>query len=161
MRVKKILKYLIPILIILSFITTIFSCRSTAQQVPVQTVEKVVYKDTLIYVHDSIKVKVPYETVKEVVMPMDTSYLKTSVAESIAYVDTANKKLNHTLTQKGEIKTVHDTIIKITYKDVFFEKEVPVTVEVIKYKRDTLYWCLVGWAVFCGILIGLKIFVLK
>lgn len=161
MRIKKLLKYLIPILIILLFITTIFSCRSTAQQVPIQTVEKVVYKDSLIYVHDSIKVKVPYKTVKEVVMPMDTSYLKTSVAESIAYVDTANKKLNHTLTQKGEIKTVHDTIIKITYKDVFIEKEVPVTVEVIKYKRDALFWCLVGWAVFCGILIGLKIFVLK
>ena len=154
------LVYLVPSIIILSMIMLFGSCRSTTQ-IPVQTIEKIVYKDTVIYLHDSILVKIPYEKVKEVLPVIDTSYLKTSVAESIAYVDTLKKKLHHTLTQKGEIKIVHDTIVKFQYIDVIIEKEVPVEVEVIKYKRDALFWWLLGWAIFCLILIGLKLFVIK
>jgi hypothetical protein len=154
------LVYLVPSIIILSMVVLFSSCRSTTQ-IPVQTIEKIVYKDTVIYLHDSILVKIPYEKVKETIYLMDTSYLKTSVAESIAYVDTLKKKLHHTLTQKGEIKIVHDTIIKFQYVDVIIEKEVPVEVEVIRYKRDALFWWLLGWALFCLLLIGLKLFVIK
>ena len=159
-NIKDMLKYLVPSIIILTFIIMLFSCKSI-QEVPVQTIEKVVYKDTLVYVHDSIKIQVPYETVKENVFAMDTSFLKTSLAESTAYVDTLNKKLIHTLTQTGELKTVTDTVVKFTYIDKVVEKEVPVEVEVIKYKRDALFWVLAGWALLCGLLIALKIFVLK
>ena len=95
-------------LIILLFIV---SCGSV-KEVPIQTVEKVVYKDSLVYVHDSIKVKVPYEIIVESVMALDTSYIKTSIAESIAYLDTTKRKIHHTLTQRGELKIVYDTIIK-------------------------------------------------
>lgn len=158
--IKDILKYLVPAIVILTFIMMFFSCRSI-QEVPVQTIEKVIYKDTLVYVHDSIRIEVPYETVKENILVMDTSYLKTSIAESTAYVDTLNKRLFHTLTQKGELETVHDTVVKFTYIDKLIEKEVPVEVEVIKYKRDALFWSLAGWALLCGLLIALKLFVLK
>ena len=152
--------YLIPALLIVFVGTLLVSCKSTVQ-IPVQTVEKIVYKDTLVYVHDSVFVEVPFERVKESLPIMDTSYLKTSLAESIAYIDTANRKLYHTLEQKGEVKIVYDTIVKFRYIDKVIEKEVPVEVEVIKYKRDALFWWLLAWAIFCLLLIGLKIFILK
>jgi hypothetical protein len=119
------------------------------KEIPVQTVEKVVYRDSLIYINDTLRVEVPKEVVKEVIPHIDTSYLKTSLAESIAYLDTTERKLYHTLTQKGEIKIKYDTIVKVQYVDRIVEKEVPVEVEVIKYKRDTFFWVLLGWAALC------------
>lgn len=124
------------------------SCGSI-KEIPVETVEKIVYRDSLVYVHDSIEVQVPVEKVKVVLPELDTSYLKTSVAESVAYLDTAKRRLHHTLEQKGTVKTVYDTIIKVQYVDKIIEKDVPVEVEVIKYKRDALFWVLVGWALLC------------
>jgi hypothetical protein len=158
--IKDLFAYLIPSVLVLSMIVLLTCCKSTVQ-IPVQTIEKVVYKDTVIYLHDSILVEIPFETVKEVTPIMDTSYLKTSVAESVAYVDTMKRKIHHTLTQKGEIKTIHDTIVKFQYIDRIIEREVPVEVEVIKYKRDALFWCLLGWLIFCLLLIGLRLFIIK
>ena len=148
---KKKLKVLTQIIVLLTMCFTCFSCKSV-KEVPVQTIEKVIYKDTLIYVHDSIRIEVPHETIKEMILLMDTSFLKTSLAESTAYIDTLNKKLFHTLTQQGEFKTIRDTIVKFTYIDKITEKEVPVEVEIIKYKRDALFWVLVGWALLCILL---------
>ena len=51
-----------------------------------------------------------------------------------------NGSLYHRLEQKGAIKTQIDTVITVQYVDKIIEKEVPVEVEVIKYKRDTIYW---------------------
>ena len=156
----QVLVYLIPTLLILAIGLLMVSCKTTTQ-IPVQTVEKIVYKDTLVYVHDSVLIEIPFEKVKEVLPVMDTSYLKTSLAESVAYIDTANRKLYHSLEQKGEVKIVYDTIVKFQYIDKIIEKEVPVEVEIIKYKRDALFWWLLGWALFCLLLIGLKLFVIK
>lgn len=136
------------------------SCTSI-KEVPIQTIETIVYKDSLVYIHDSVKVDVPYETIKEVLPQIDTSFLKTSLAESVAYLDTTEKKIFHSLTQKGEIKIEYDTIVSIKYIDKIITQDVPVTVEVIKYKRDSLFWVLLGWAIFCICLVGLKIFVFK
>jgi hypothetical protein len=80
---------------------------------------------------------------------MDTSILKTSYAKSIAYIDTTKKKINHTLTQEGKILIKYDTIVQIQNVDKIIERDVPIEVEVIKYKRDTLFWVLAGWAVIC------------
>lgn len=130
-------------------------------EVPVQTVDKVIYRDSIVYIHDSIKIDVPYEKVKEIVAIMDTSYLKTNVAESIAYVDTAKRKIHHTLTQKGELTGKLDTIIKVQYVDRVIEKDIPIKVEVIKYKRDSLFWVLSAWALICFVTVFFKLFVLK
>lgn len=158
---KRVLIYLIPTLIILVAGLLLATSCGSVKQIPVQTVEKVVYRDSLIYVQDTIKVEIPKETVKEVIPYIDTSFLKTSLAESVAYLDTVERKLHHTLTQKGEVKIKYDTIVKVQYIDRIIKQDVPVQVEVIKYKRDALFWCLLGWAVFCVILLGLKIFVFK
>ena len=129
------------------------------KEIPIQYVDRIEYRDSLVYVHDSIEIQVPVEVVKEVLPALDTSYLRTSVAESVAYLDTTKKQLHHTLEQKGSVKTVYDTIIKVEYVDRLVEKEVPVHVEVVKYKYDTLFWVLAAWALLCVLYVVLKIVV--
>lgn len=153
---KKYFRILLPALFILVAGFMPISC-SSLKEVPVQYIDRIEYRDSLVYVHDSIEVVVPVEKIKVVLPDIDTSYLKTSVAESVAYLDTAKRQLHHTLEQKGTIKTIYDTIIKVEYVDRLIQKEVPVQVEVIKYKRDTLFWVLVGWALLCIAYAVLKI----
>lgn len=106
--------------------------------VPMQTEEKEIIRDSIIRVIDTVKVEVPFETIKEVLPQIDTSILETSVAKSVAYVDTLEKKLHHTLEQKGELKVQIDTcyitqtVEKIVYKDRPVEVQVP--------KRDSIFW---------------------
>lgn len=159
-KIKKIITLFIPALIILTIGLLMISC-GTIKEVPVQTIEKIVYKDSIIYINDSIKVEIPKETIREVIPEIDTSYIKTSIAESIAYIDTTERKLIHTLTQKGELNIKYDTIIKIQNVDRIIEKEVPVEVEIVKYKRDALFWALAIWALICLLIVGCKIFIFK
>ena len=154
---KKILNVLLPALTILVAGLMLIAC-GPIKQIPVETVEKIVYKDSLIYIHDSIEVPIPHEVVREVIPDIDTSYLKTSVAESIAYLDTAKRKLHHTLEQKGKVEIKYDTIVKVQYVDRIIKQDVPVEVEVIKYKRDALFWVLVGWALLCIVYAIAKIY---
>jgi hypothetical protein len=150
---------IIPVL--LFGLVAMFTGCSTLKEVPVQTVEKIEYRDSLVYVHDTLTIPIPYEKIVEVVPEVDTSYLETSVAKSTAYLDTAKRKLHHTLEQKGSIKYIHDTVHVVEYVDRVYEKEVPVEVEVIKYKRDALFWVLVGWALLCIAYAVIKIFLVK
>lgn len=143
------------LIIILTFI--LLGC-GTTKQIPVQNVEKIIYKDTIITIKDTLKIEVPKEIVKEVVPQIDTSYIKTSLAESTAYLDTTQRKLVHTLKQTGVLKVKYDTIISVQYVDRIITKDVPVEVEVIKYKRDTFFWVLLGWALLC---IGYAVIKLK
>lgn len=143
--------------LILAVLTIFISSCTAVKEIPVQTIEKVVYKDSLVYIKDTIRVEIPKEVVKEVIPQIDTSYLRTSYAESYAYVDTTERRLHHTLSQRGEVKVKFDTIVKIQYVDRIVEKDVPIEVEVIKYKRDTFFWVLLGWATFCVVAVILSI----
>lgn len=111
---------------------------SSVKQVAVETDTKVIVRDSIIHVRDTVRIEVPKEVVKEVIPQIDTSYLKTSLAESIAYIDTLERKLHHTLTQKGEIKIKYDTIVKVQYVDKIITKEVPV--EVVKEVKHIPNW---------------------
>jgi hypothetical protein len=106
--------------------------------VPVQTEEKIIIKDSIIKVIDTVTVEVPKEVVKEVIPQIDTSVLETSVAKSVAFLDTTKRKIHHTLEQKGKIKTIIDTcyITKVEEKIVFQDR--PIEVEVPK--RDNIFW---------------------
>ena len=123
-------------LILLVFLCVLTSC-STIKEVPINTVEKVVVKDTTIFIKDTVTVEVPREVVKEIVPADTTSILRTSVALSEARIH--NGSLHHKLTQKGVIKTKIDTVFKVQYVDKIIEKEVPVTVEV--EKKHIPNWC--------------------
>lgn len=128
------------------------SC-SVIKEVPVQSIEKIEYRDSLIYVHDTIWVDVPYEKIVEVLPDIDTSYLETSLAKSTAYLNSSSRKLHHTLEQNGQIQAQIDTVFKVQYIDRIIEKEVPI--EVIKEVKHIPNWC--WWSLIYSIIITILI----
>lgn len=119
------------------------SC-ATIKEVPINHIDKIEYRDSVVYIHDTVSIPVPYEVTKEVIPDIDTSYLETSIAKSVAYLDRDKKSLNHTLEQKGEIKAVHDTVITVEYVDRYIEKEIPIRVEIEKpYIPQWCWWSLI------------------
>ena len=108
------------------------------REIPIETIEKIVVRDSIIYVSDTVTVPVPYEVIKEIV-PQDTvSILNTKLATSEAKIEKG--MLHHKLEQKGAVKTVIDTFYVTQIKEVEKLVEVPVQVEVVKYKRDGIFW---------------------
>lgn len=119
---------------------------STIKEVPIQQIDRIEYRDSVVFVHDTISVPVPYEVVREVIPDIDTSYLETSVARSVAYLDKDKKQLSHTLEQKGEVKTKYDTVIVVEYVDKYIEREIPVPVEVEKPYIPKFFWVVTIYA---------------
>lgn len=148
---------LAPLLFIFLLMICMNSC-STIKEVPIQYIDRVEYKDTTIYIKDTIKIEVPKEVVKEVIPQVDTSYLETSVASSIAYLDTAKRSIYHKIQQKGHIDILYDTLVTVQYVDRYIEKEVPVIQTVDRYKRDTLFWISVIFNVIILMYIAFKIY---
>ena len=129
------------------------SC-STTKYIPVQTIEKIEYRDSIVYVNDTITIEVPKEKVVYVV-PADTlSQISTSLAFSEAKVEKG--VLTHTLEQKGQIKTKIDTFFMVKYTDRIVEKEVPVEVEIEKPYIPTFFWIVTIYAAIITLLIALK-----
>lgn len=110
----------------------------SVKYVPIQTEEKVIIKDSIVRVIDTVTVEVPKEIVKEVIPQIDTSIIQTELATSIAYVDTTKREIHHTLEQKGKLKVEIDTcyITKVEEKIIFQDR--PIEVEVPK--RDNIFW---------------------
>ena len=115
---------------------------STVKYVPIQGETVVEYRDTTIYINDTVTIPVPVEVVKEVV-PADTvSVLQTSVAVSEAKIKKG--MLHHSLEQRGTVKTRIDTVVTIQYVDKYIYEEVPVEVEVEKrYVPEWCWWSLI------------------
>ena len=131
------------------------SC-STVKYVPVETIEKIEYRDSIVYVNDSIFIEVPKEKVVYV-GPADTlSKISTSFAFSEAKVEKG--VLTHTLEQKGEIKAKIDTFFKVKYTDRIVEKEVPVEVEVEKPYIPTFFWIVAIYAAVITLLIAFRLY---
>ena len=115
---------------------------STVKYVPIQTEEKVIVKDSLIYVRDTVTVEVPKEVVKEIVPADTTSILKTSVAMSEARLEEG--RLYHSLEQSGAVKTVVDTcyVTRIEEKVVYQDRPIEVPKEV-KHIPTFFWWSLI------------------
>lgn len=139
----------------LLFISLLLYGCGQIKYVPIKTEEKVIVKDSIIKVIDTLKVEVPKEVVKEVLPAIDTSVLETSVAKSVAFLDTLERKLHHTLEQKGKLKVQIDTcyitqtVEKIIYQDRPIEVEVP--------KRDNIFWYSIIFNILIIIFVILKI----
>lgn len=133
------------VLVILCLLTV--SC-STVKYVPIQGEQIIEYKDTTIYIRDTVTIPVPIQVVKEIV-PQDTiSILRTSVALSTAEI--YKGMLHHKLEQKGVIKTQIDTIVKVQYVDKYIKEEIPV--EVIKEVKHIPNWC--RYSLIANIILG-------
>ena len=138
-------------LFILILLFALVSC-GTTKYTPVQTIEKIEYRDSIVYVNDTITIEVPKEKVVYV-RPADTlSQISTSLAFSEAKVEKGI--LTHTLEQKGQIKA--DTFYKVKYIDRIVEKEVPVEVEVEKPYIPTFFWIVAIYAAIITLFIAFK-----
>lgn len=122
-------------IILILMTCVLFSCtpQKHIQQVPVNNISKIEYRDRPIYVRDTVYIQVPAEE-KETTTKRDSSHLETSVAISDAWID--DNGLNHNLrNKKTQLKTVRDTVYinqTITeYKEKEVLKEVPVDVPYI------------------------------
>ena len=130
MKRERVITYIVSLLVLAG-------C-GTVKEIPVQTIERVEYKDSTVYIRDTVTVEIPKEVIKEIV-PKDTaSILNTSLAVSEARLEKG--MLHHKLEQKGTIPVQIDTVITVQYVDRIVEREIPVEVEVIKYKRDNMFW---------------------
>ena len=108
----------------------------TTQYIPIETTEKVVVKDSVVYVNDTITIEIEKEKIVEVV-PADTvSQIATSLAFSEAKIEKG--MLYHSLEQKGQIKAKIDTFYVTQIKEV--EKLVEVPIEVIKEVKYIPEW---------------------
>lgn len=144
MKIWNVIKYPLFLLIF----GLIIGC-STIKEVPINNTEKIVYRDTTIFIKDTITVEIPKEVVKEIV-PTDTvSVLKTSVAESEAKIHKG--MLYHSLKQTGKVKAKVDTIVKVEYKDRYIHKEIPIEVKVEKKVIPNWAW----WSLIANIVIVL------
>ena len=140
-------------LFIFILLFVLVSC-GTTKYTPVQTIERIEYRDSIVFVNDTITIEVPKEKVVYV-RPADTlSQISTSLAFSEAKVEKGI--LTHTLEQKGEIKTKIDTFFKVKYIDRIVEKEVPVEVEVEKPYIPTFFWIVAIYAAIITLFIAFK-----
>lgn len=105
----------------------------TSQKDSVRTVitDRIVYRDTVIHV------PVPAESDKAVLLDTDTSFLRTSLAESEAFV--RGGKLHHSLRNRSEqLQPINLKLPeKILQTDNFLMKQHTVTVEV---ERELTRW---------------------
>lgn len=139
------------------FALSIIGCGSL-KQVPINNNTEIIYRDSLIlrdstrYIDSVIYVQIPREKVMKIISQIDTSYLETTVAKSVAYVDTNLLMIVHSLENRDTVlqekivyKDRYITETKTVYKDSIQIKEIPVEVEVEKIKYPKTYWYLLGF----------------
>lgn len=152
--VSDLLTIILPVLFFALIAFCMNSC-GTIKEIPVQTIEKIEYRDSLIYLIDTLTVEIPQEKVIYVGPADTTSQIATSLAFSEAKIDKGI--LTHTLEQKGSVEVKYDTIIKVEYVDRIIEKEIPIIQEIEIPKYDTLFWILFGWTMFTILIIILRL----
>lgn len=140
------------ILIMIVMAISLVAC-GAIKEIPIQTIEKVEYRDSIVYVKEIVEVEVPKEKIVYVGPTDTTSVLTTSLAHSEAKIDKGI--LTHTLEQKGSVKTQIDTFFVVEYVDRIVEKEVPIRVEVEKEViPNWMWWAFIYAIVLTLILIG-------
>ena len=156
---KKLLKNLI---LIIFTAVTLASCGITKKVIDV---EKVVttYRDSTIYnVRDSI-IWTPKEYYRDYASMLDTLTISGDFSEFRAWNDTSLHLVTGTARIEPKIEekwhTVYQDRIVERTDTVYFKETKEVPVEVIKYKRDKLFWWLLSYA---GVTISmLIIYILK
>lgn len=130
-------------IIVLLTILLVGCATSKIQYVPVQGENIIEYKDTTIYLCDTIYVPLPAEKAETTNTNFEPSHLETSIATSDAWVE--DNKLHHTLKNKPvQLKTKIDTLVKIEYVNKYIEKPVIQEVEVkVPYIPKWTIWLMV------------------
>lgn len=129
----------------------------TIKEIPVQTIEKIEYRDSIIYIRDTVKIPVPYEKVVEILPSDTTSQIRTSLAFSEAKIEKG--MLHHSLEQKGQLEAKIDTFFVVEYIDRIVEKEVPVGVEIEKKVTPEWCWWNLIYSIVLSLLVGFYIYI--
>ena len=147
------MKNILKIIILFLFLFPI-GC-TKAIYVPVQGEHTIEYRDSLIYVRDTIFVTPPVEE-KENKTLQDSSHLETSIAVSDAWIDEDNN-LNHTLKNKSDtvFKYVYDTVVVSKIVKEYIEKPVITEVEKEIPYVPTFAWICIIYSILS---IGMKIY---
>ncbi len=85
--------------IISIIIIFLFGCKPT-QYIPIEHQTVITYKDSTIYHNDTIHVQLEKEAYNYYSSLLDTLYMETQYAYSTAFIDTTNKLLNGTISNK-------------------------------------------------------------
>lgn len=150
---KKILKNIWILSIFL-----LWGCTKTVY-VPTETIYKTEVRDSIIYFKDTIEVRIPEEKIVEVLPEIDTSFLETNIASSVAYLDRDNKTLHHTLENKPtSLKTVIDTVIVTKVVKEYLEKPYIQEIEVPTPYIPKIFWAALVFSIVVIIVIVLKIY---
>lgn len=142
--------------ICLFILTIILAGCGTIREIPVQQVEKVVYRDSTIYVKDTLTIEIPVQKIVTVQPQDTTSVLSTSLAHSEAKIEKG--MLYHSLEQKGSVKYIYDTIYVTKNVDRVIEKEVPIKVEVEKKITPTWSWYCLIYSIVLTLLVAFVIY---
>lgn len=139
----RIAQFIFALILIVLACLSVLGC-SSIRYVPIENIEKIIYKDSTIYVNDTITVEVEKQIVKEILPQLDTSVLKTDIASSIAYLDTTKRQIHHELKQEGTIRVAYDTVYVTKTVEKIKEVEVPIEVEKeVKYTPDWVWYSLI------------------
>lgn len=151
MRTKRILQILLVSVITILF----FSCTKTIY-VPITNSTQVNIKDSIIFHDSTIYHIIERESLAVIKPSRDTSYLRTNLAHSTAFVDNGGK-LHHTLANNStdSLKTVIKWKEKIISRDSIVTRDKPYPVEVVKTKYPKTYWYLLAFFI---LFIGIKIY---
>lgn len=128
--------------LILVILTIFLTGCAAVKEIPVKDYEKIVYRDSTVYITDTLEIPIP-TYIEKVVVPQDTSsVIQGNLSRSEAFI--RNGQLNHTLEEKGSVKVVYDTLVTVQYVDRIVEKDKIVEVEVEKkYIPEWCWWCLI------------------
>lgn len=139
--------------VLICLLLSLNSCVAT-KYVPVQGEHRIEYRDSLIYLKDTVYVRMPQEQTENKTME-DSSHLETSIAKSDAWIDDKGT-LNHTLENKETpVEVIVDTVVVTQTKTEYLEKPVIETVEIPKPYIPTLFWIAMCYMVLS---LGLKIY---
>ena len=140
------------LLMIIVAVVSLVAC-SVTKEIPVQTIEKIEYRDSVIVVKEIVEVEIPTEKIVYVGPTDTTSVLATSLAHSEAKIDKGI--LTHTLEQKGSVGAKIDTFFVVEYVDKIIEREIPIEVQIDKKVTPTwCYWNLIYSIVITLLIIG-------
>ena len=127
-------------------IVMLLGCGTLKHQPTTTTQTTTMIRDSVVIRQDTVRVEIPVERYVDVVPAYDTLRLETTLAKSEAYVDTLTHTLKGKLQHKpGALTTDVKYVerIRVEYRDSLVTKEIPVEVEVVKYKTPRWAYYLV------------------
>lgn len=148
-------QFIFALILLVMILFSFIGC-GTIKEIPVQTIEKEIIRDSLIYITDTITIEIPTEKIVQVLPADTTSQIATSLAFSEAKIEKGI--LTHSLEQKGQIQAKIDTCYITKIKEKIVEKEVPIEVPVeVKHTPKWAWWSLI-FNIVIILLIAFKIY---